>query len=191
VGGIPHGHTVAILAGLQISIAVLGRSAAFEASGGRLRDCWLGASYQIWSKIWVSKLGSSGAAAGRADARSGCDGVCPKARARWVLVHALVAGGKAHCVPLGFRAAGLMVPDGSMMRPFPIAPLDIVWTGWTEYIPAGREGRGQGVVASAGSRRGGQWGACWGGLGWVLWMLGDGQLLLWCLVLGVQHATEC
>lgn len=88
MGGIPHGHTVAILAGLQISIAVLGRSAAFEASGGRLRDCWLGASYQIWSKIWVSKLGSSGAAAGRADARSGCDGVCPKARA-------LVAGARA------------------------------------------------------------------------------------------------
>lgn len=58
-----------------------------------------------------------------------------------------------------------MVPDGSMMRPFPIAPLDIVWTGWTEYIPAGREGRGQAVVASSGSRRGGQWGACWGGLG--------------------------
>lgn len=54
-----------------------------------------------------------------------------------------------------------MVPEGSMMRPFPIAPLDMVWMGWTEYIPAVGGGRSKAVVASSRSRH--QVNGAWGG----------------------------
>lgn len=46
-----------------------------------------------------------------------------------------------------------MVGDGSMMRPFPIAPLDMVWTGCTEYIPGVCDEQAASVAGSYSSRR--------------------------------------
>ena len=53
-----------------------------------------------------------------------------------------------------------MVPVGSMMRPLPIAPLDMVWTGYwcIEYIQASAWS-GRAVVVVASLPRPGQWGA--------------------------------
>jgi hypothetical protein len=48
-----------------------------------------------------------------------------------------------------------MVPDGSMTRPLPIAPLDMVWTGYwcTEYIPGVDEERAAELAGSCLSSR--------------------------------------
>jgi hypothetical protein len=41
---------------------------------------------------------------------------------------------RSYLLPAELRAAGLMVPVGSMM-PFPMPAFDKVWTGCIEYIP--------------------------------------------------------
>lgn len=61
-------------------------------------------------------------------------------------------GEKSKRVPAGFRVCGLMVSEGSMMKPFPI-PFDMVWTGCTEYIPAAGEERAAELAGSCSSSR--------------------------------------
>lgn len=48
--------------------------------------------------------------------------------------------------------AGLMVAEESMM-PLPMAPLDMVWTGCIEYMPAGRDGRAAKLAGGGSSSR--------------------------------------
>jgi hypothetical protein len=48
--------------------------------------------------------------------------------------------GEGLLLPWGLSAAGLIVPEESMMG-FPRLPLDRAWTGCMEYIPPVREGR--------------------------------------------------
>lgn len=150
----PFGHgsrTISILTGLQISIAVLWRAAAFDAPSRLLCDGLLGSSEHIWKENLSAYCSRGNAAVDVTDAPirdAGFDGVVQISRR----LRARIGHGKGRRVPAGFRAWGLMVPDGSMMRPLPI-PLDIVWTGCTEYIPAVGEERAAGLAGSCSSSR--------------------------------------
>lgn len=148
-------HTsVAVLSGQHFGIAVFWRAAAFDASRLLLCD-GLRRAYEY---TWQNELAKS--------IPAGSCGGCNRCASRPLLFPATAFDGvvrrrralrprprEAIRVPAEFSAAGLMVPEGSMM-PFAMPPFDKAGTGCIEYIPTvARSERAAELAASSGDGR--------------------------------------